>query len=187
MKNISHLAAALAALAVAMPQPAAALKFNASLEPIRVQARPGQTINRSFKLTLAKDEARTQFKACVQDWWRSEDGKQSFYQPPGTVARTCATWIKLNPTETAVEPGGTLDVRISIAVPPEVKPGGYWCALTVDEVLDPLKIQPEGVGVRFLTSLSIGIFVYISPVDRAARILAVQVPGEEATVKLLND
>src|SRR5215467_12853932 len=137
----------------AMANQAFALKFTASMTPIRVEARGGQVINRSFRLTLDKDEKRTQFKAHVEDWWRSEDGKQSFYREPGTLPHSCGIWVKLNPREAAVPGGGTLDVRISIAVPNDVKPGGYWCALTVDETQDPLQVEPQTVGVKVLASI----------------------------------
>jgi hypothetical protein len=167
--------------------PAWAIGFRATMEPIKVDARPGQVVSRGFQLTLAKEEQRTQFKAHVEDWWRSEDGKQSFYRPPGTLARSCAPWVKLNPVEAAVEPGGTLDLRITVAVPADAKPGGYWCALTLDEVPDPLKVTPDEVGVRFLASISTGIFVSIGPVERIARIAEVQVLPDEATLKLRND
>ena len=166
---------------------AQALKFHADLSSIKVQALPGQSINRSFHLTLEKDEARTRFKLHVEDWWRSEDGKQSFYREAGTLKRSCASWIKLNPVEASVEGGGTLDARLTITVPTEIKPGGYWCVLTIDEMLDPLKARPEGVGVQFLASVSVGVFVTIAPVDRNAHILDVQVGPHEAMVKLRND
>lgn len=164
-----------------------ALKFQSDLTPIRINGRPGQVISRSFSLSLAKDEQRSHFKTHVEDWWRSEDGKQSFYRQPGTLSHSCAAWVKLNPVEAAVAPGDVLDVRVSVAIPEDAKPGGYWCVLTVDEVPDPLQISPEGVGLRFLTSISLGIFVYISPVERAARITEVQVLPDHAIVKLRND
>jgi hypothetical protein len=166
---------------------ARAIDFRATMDPIKIDARPGQVISRSFQLTLAKEEQHTQFKVHVEDWWRSEDGRQSFYRAPGTLARSCAPWVKLNPVEAGVEPGGTLDVRVTVAVPADVKPGGYWCALTLDEVPDPLKATPEGVGVRFLASISTGIFVSIGPLERSARITEVQVLPDQATLKLRND
>jgi hypothetical protein len=179
-------AAALAICFGTAPRNARALKFDASIAPIKVDGNPGQTASRNFRLTLAKEEQRTQFKVHVEDWWRSEDGRESYYKPPGTIPQSCAPWIKLNPMEAAINAGETLDVRLTVSIPKEAKPGGYWCALTVDEVLDPLKVNPEGVGVRFLASLSIGVFVNVGPVTRSAKIVDVQI-GEEATVKVRND
>jgi hypothetical protein len=176
----------LAACAALVAAEASALRFSATLDSIKVEAGPGQTINRSFRLTLAGDETRTHFRSRIEDFWQSEDGKQSFYRPPGTVERSCGRWVTLNPVEQAVDPGGTLDLRLSVAVPPSAGPGGYWCALTVDQVADPLAAG-SGVAVQFLASISVGIFVYLPPVERAARILDVQVAGGEARVRLQND
>ena len=162
-----------------------ALRFQASLTTIRIEAQPGQTFTRHFILTLDPHEKRAQFRAHTEDWWRSEDGRQSFYQPPGTLKRSCANWIKLNPVESAIKGGETLDVRMSIAVPAEIKPGGYWCALTVDEVPDPLQ-APGGSGVQCLTSISVGVFVNVGSVNRAAEIAEVRLTNRESKVTLRN-
>ena len=186
LKRILAAITVVAASVALSSEPASALKFDASLAPIKVDGNPGQVASRNFRLTLAKDEQRTQFKVHVEDWWRSEDGRESYYKPAGTIPQSCAPWIKLNPVEAAINAGESLDVRLSISIPKDAKAGGYWCAFTVDEVLDPLKVNPEGVGVRFLASLSIGVFVNVGPVIRQAKIVDVQM-GEEASVKVRND
>ena len=181
------LPAALAVAAMSAPAPPAqALKFNFATEPIKINAKPGDMINRTFRLTLANDEKATRFKAHMEDWWRSEDGKQSFYREPGTLSRSCAPWVKLNPVESVVGPGQTLNVRLSITVPKDAKPGGYWAALTVDEVPDPLS-TPGGVGIRFVGSLSVGLFINLSPLEKQARILDVQLHPDRAEIKLRNE
>ncbi|MEI6512814.1 MAG: hypothetical protein WCO51_06015 [bacterium] len=162
-----------------------ALSFQSTLESIKVEGRPGQLVNRKFQLILSKDGQRTHFKARTEDWWRSEDGKQSYYREAGILTRSCAKWVKLNPTEIDVDPEGTLSIRVSIAIPPDVKPGGYWCVLTVDETPDPLK-NISGVGIRFLASVSVGIFVNITPLERSAQITDVKVMPDQASVKLCN-
>ena len=162
-----------------------AVTFNATLNSIRISARPGQVVTRPFELTLAAGEPRTVFAARAEDWWRSEDGKQSFYAPAGRLQRSCGPWVSVNPMQAAVEPGGTLKVRITVAVPVELQAGGYWCALTVDEVPDP-SAADTGVAVRFLASVSVGIFVYIDPVERAGDIAEVVVVNDEARITLQN-
>jgi hypothetical protein len=160
--------------------------FSATLTSIKVNARPGQVITRQFQLTMDRDQARTHFRARVEDWWRSEDGKQSFYREPGTLRHSCAPWASVNPVESAVGAGDTLTVRITVALPVELAPGGYWCALTVDEVPDPLA-SAGGVGVRFVASVSTGIFLYVDPVERNATILGLRVDGDRAVVRVRND
>jgi hypothetical protein len=57
--------------------------------------------------------------------------------------------------------------------------------LTIDQVPDPLA-APTGVGIQFLASVSVGIFVNLAPVDRAARIEGVEIGAERAMVRLRN-
>src|SRR5207302_179306 len=47
--------------------------------------------------------------------------------------------------------------------------------------------QASGVQMRFLASVSIGIFVYIDPVKRAATITDVQVESETIRLSIRND
>lgn len=177
----------LAALLVLAP--AAALEastFTATLTSIKIVARPGQVLTREFRLTLDDGQPKTRFTAHMQDWWRSEDGTESFYREPGTLSRSCGRWVTLNPVETEVLPGATMITRLTVSVSPEAVPGGYWCVLTVDELIDPLA-STAGVGVRFLSSVSVGVFVYVGELHRAAEITAVDVRRDTAVVQVRND
>lgn len=169
-----------------VPEAVAAIEFTSSFESIKIEARPGEIVHRSFELHLAPGERRAHFRSRVEDWWQSEDGSQSFYRPPGTLSRSCGPWIELDPVETAVEPGGTLAVRVTAAVPREVAPGGYWCVLTIDELPDPLAAPREGIEIRFLSSVSVGIFISIEPVSRAAEIRDVRISAGEARIAVSN-
>jgi hypothetical protein len=164
---------------------AAGIEFTSSFESIRMQARPGRSVTRTFQLHLAPEGERVHFRSRVEDWWQSEDGSQSFYREPGTLARSCGPWVSLNPVETAVNPGGTLEIRVTAAVPPDAATGGYWCVLTVDELPDPLHV-PAGVEVRFLASVSVGIFVEIEPVTRSLEITDVDVSSGRARIRVRN-
>jgi hypothetical protein len=175
-----------AALVLTAQATALAITFTATLGSIRITARPGQVVTREFRLTLDADQPKTRFNSHMQDWWRNEDGTQTFYRDPGTLAHSCGRWVTLNPVEVEVQPGGTLFTRLTVSVSSEAQPGGYWCVLTVDELPDPLAVQ-EGVGVRFLASISIGVFVNVGDIQRAAEIIGVDVIGDTAVVKVRND
>ena len=174
------------ALALAAPSPVAAVSFKATLTSLKITAHPGDVQTREFRLTLDPDQRKTRFTAHMQDWWRSEDGSQSIYEEPGTLSRSCGRWVALNPVEVEVRPGETMTTRLTVSVPSELTPGGYWCVLTVDELPDPLAVS-EGVGVRFMASVSIGVFVYIGEQERAAAITAVDIRNDSAVVTLRND
>ncbi len=163
-----------------------AVTFNATFAPIRISARPGQVLTTTYRLGLDPADPSTHFKVQVQDWWRSEDGSQSFYAPPGSISRSCGHWIGTNPTEATVAGGESLQIRLTVSVPSSVEPGGYWCALSVDEQPDPLAATPEGVGVRFLASVSTGVYVYIDPVERGADVISIEVDGQVATARIEN-
>jgi hypothetical protein len=163
------------------------LSFQATLDAIKITARPGQVATRQFRLTLDGDQRPTQFKARVEDWWRSVDGKQSFYAAAGTLQRSCGEWVTINPVESTVQPGDTLTIRLTVSMPVEVQSGGFWCALTVDEVPDPLEAAGEDVGVKFVASVSTGIFVYVEPVERHAAIVGIQLLEGETRVQVRND
>jgi len=179
--------ASLAAQAPAAPEAPRPLSFQATLDAIKITVRPGQVATRQFRLTLDRDQRPTQFKARVEDWWRSVDGKQSFYAAAGTLQRSCGEWVSINPVESTVQPGETLTIRITVSMPVEVQSGGFWCALTVDEVPDPLEAAGEGVGVKFVASLSTGIFVYVEPVERRAAIVGIDLRDGETRVQVRND
>jgi hypothetical protein len=162
------------------------LSFQATLDSIKVDAQPQQVITRQFRLTLDENQRETRFRAKIEDWWRSEDGSQSFYGAAGSLRHSCARWVSLNPAEATVKPGETLVIRLSISVPVEMAAAGYWCALTVDEVPDPVTAA-SGTGVQFLASVSTGIFVNVGTVQRLARIVDLKVASDTAFVRVQND
>lgn len=179
-------AVAVAAALLLVESPAEAVTFNASFAPIKISAKPGQVLTTTYRLGLDEADPRTHFKVEVQDWWRSEDGLQSFYAPAGAISRSCGPWVSANPREAAIAGGEALQVRLTVSVPQSVQPGGYWCALSVDEMPDPLAVTPDGVGVKFLASVSTGVYVYIDPVERGADVIGIEVDGAQATARIEN-
>jgi hypothetical protein len=179
--------AAIAAIACWLaPAGAAAIQFTSTFESIKIQTRPGKTVTRTFTLHLEPGESRARFAAKIEDWWQSEDGAQSFYRPVGSVPRSCGSWVTIDPVESMVDAGGILAVRVTTNVPAAAEPGGYWCVLTLDELPDPLATSPDGVGLRVVASVSTGIFVYLNPVVRDVRVVAVDVTRDRAQVTLRN-
>lgn len=154
---------------------------------ISVQGKPGQVVNRTFTLGLSKDSEPARFQARTEDWWRSPDNSETFYAAPGTLRRSCAKWCSINPVETGLKPGEKMVIKVSVAVPADAQPGGYWAALTVDQIRDPLAPKPHGIGVLFRGSVSVGIFVEVPNATRSAKITGIKVAGETVAVTLRND
>src|SRR4029079_14409878 len=84
------------------------LSFSATLESIKINARPNQVVTRQFSLTLDDHQPATHFNAHDEDWCGREDGKQSFYAAPGTLKQSCSNWVALNPVESVVKAGETM-------------------------------------------------------------------------------
>jgi len=183
MRSSSAILILTAALAV-VPIQASGLKFTSSFESIKVQARPGDVVTRSWQLHL-KDNQGARFHAKIEDWWQSEDGERSTYEKPGVLHHSCGPWITLSPVETVVAAGSTLSVQITATVPQTIAPGGYWCVLTVDQLPDPLA-PAQGVQVNFLSSISTGIFIYIDPVVRELEITAIDISARQARIMVRN-
>jgi hypothetical protein len=171
--------------AAAVPKAAPSLEFSSTFESIKVHARPGEVVTRSFQLHLAPGQEKARFRSLVEDWWQSADGTQSFYRPPGTLAHSCSKWIRLEPLEAEIAAGGDLRVQVTAAIPADTRPGGYWCVLTVNQLPDPLS-DDAGVDVRFLSSISTGIFIYLDPVERDVRIAGVELARKQARITLRN-
>lgn len=163
-----------------------ALSFHANLNSIKVDASPGEVLNSKFQMSLADGQSQTQFHLRTQDFYRSEDGRQSFYKPAGTLAHSCANWVAINPVEATVLPGADLNARLTINVPADVKPGGYWCVLTVDEVPDPHRVTPKGVGMELFASISVGVFVNVLPVQKSIKIQDVRAEANRIVIKVEN-
>ena len=180
------LSAVLGVAAWLAPSEAEAAKFVADLSSYKVTAQPGEVLTRPYRLTLDGSELPTRFTLRAEDWWRSEDGEQSFYAAPGTIGRSCATWVSVNPVDIVAQPAVPMTARLTITVPADVTPGGYWCVLTIDEVPDPL-IPPTGVGAQFMTSVSTGMFLYIEPVTRSVKFTDVRVTADHTVITLEND
>lgn len=158
----------------------------------KIYAKPGQTVNTGFQMTLDPNYHPTVFRSSISDYYPSEDGKQSFYPPSGTISHSCGKWVTLNPVEKRINPGEKLDVRLTVSVPADAQPGGYWCALSVDQLPDPVEKDADTHGetqvqLSFLASISTGVFVYIEPLNRSAQITAVEISNKSANVKLTND
>jgi len=160
------------------------LSFHIAPLFIKVKAEPGEVVNRTFTLSLKEGEEKTYFRSFVEDWWRSENQRKTFYRPAGTLKSSCGPWCIVNPIEAAISGGETLNVRLTINVPPDVKPGGYWTALTVNQLPSPLR--PQGVAISFLASISVGILVEVPPIEREAKIVGMRTDEDFVWVKVKN-
>lgn len=84
---------------------------------------------------------------------------EAFYDEPGTLERSNASWIDINPTYITIEPGQTTFVNYELRVPQNDKLSGtYWSVIMVEEVA-PLNtnVIEKGVTINTLIRYAVQI------------------------------
>ena len=160
-------------------------QFAGTFAPIRTWAKPGEVLARELRLQLVKSVTGQplRFKAYSQDFWMSADGRSTGYGDPGKVKNSCSNWVTVDPVTQEVAPGGDLLVRVSIAVPAGTAPGGYWCAVSIDEQMDPRrKALLGGSGMVLFASFSNAVYVFVAPLQLDAKIKKLDIDSENASV-----
>ncbi len=128
------------------------------ISPLRAELKIDAGVNTSQSIRISNSgQTTTQIRAAIQDWTLSASGETRFLRP-GSGTWGCASWLKINPTEFALAPGGVQLVRYTMSVPPSTAQGGYHCAILFD-TLPPPKEQLAAAGtgvvnlVRMVTTL----------------------------------
>jgi len=95
-----------------------------------ITAPPGAT--RSFHLrvfTGPSERAEMRFFVYPLDFHLPRDGNIELFEP-GSIKRSAAPWITINPTEFAMGPNGVKDIDVELTIPGNVS-GGYYAAILV--------------------------------------------------------
>ena len=91
---------------------------------------PGET--KTFRLsvftTISRQE-KMHFLVYPADFRLDREGEIEFFEP-GSIKRSAASWIKIEPAEFIVGPNETKDIKVTITVPRNVS-GGYYAAILV--------------------------------------------------------
>jgi P pilus assembly chaperone PapD len=127
------------------------------ISPLRAElkAQPGAETSQPVRISNSGEEP-VQIRATISDWTLTASGETQFVKP-GATTWACAQWLKINPTEFTVEPGGSQLVRYTMKVPGAAAPGGYHCAILFDTVPPPKEKISGQTGVvnliRMVTTL----------------------------------
>ncbi len=96
------------------------------VNPLRVELtlKPGATHTQAVTLRNVGPKA-VRVRARVDDWHLSRDGTPQFEFASPDAPYSAAAWVRLNPSEQVIAPGGTGLVRFTTTVPAGVKDAGY--------------------------------------------------------------
>ena len=151
--------AVLAALLV-YAAPAAA-QISVEVSPLRMElaAGPGSTTTQGITVTNAgKDPIRVRGR--VTDWDLSKDGAPQFESAVEGGPYSATPWVRIAPPEHILEPGKEAIVRVSLAVPGNVEPGGYRTGVLFE--FGPATGDPVGRGREVMFKSRIATLLYVN-------------------------
>lgn len=105
-------------------------------------------------ITSAPGEQR--IAAEIGDWTMDLRGEMAFFAP-GSIVNGASKWITLDVEEFALTGGGSREVRVDVALPPDAD--GTYQAMVFFTVLPP---PSEAAGVGVLTTTRVGLTVYVT-------------------------
>jgi P pilus assembly chaperone PapD len=114
----------------------------------------------------------------AMDFSIDEESNFSFYEP-GHQSYSCASWLTLDVAELDLNPGETREVKVAVAVPDEVEPGGHYAALFFETA--PVE-APPGVSVTIAGRIPSLFYLTIPGITEAdvfsdAEIVSLLLPG----------
>ena len=143
-----------------------------SVSVLRLEGAPGEQIHdQVVLLNTDLEEADCQIE--IVDWDRAMDGVTRTL-PPGTLSRSCASWITLSHNGIRLEAGEEHPILIDIDVPPGVQ-GTSWAGLLVS-VRTPDERSRHG-SIGLLRQFLIRVFVTTPPLVLQGIVSGLQIEG----------
>lgn len=116
---------------LALVTPAAA-KLDLEVAPIRAEHQIPAGVEETNVVEIwNRGNEPVRLRAYLQDWHLERRGALGFSRP-GSQPRSLAPWLRLNPTDFQLRPGGRGEIRYTITVPATAAPGTYWTALLIE-------------------------------------------------------
>ena len=139
---------------------------------LRFDAQPG-TSEETLLTVANNEESGISVRVRLIDWDDTPDGRTLLFAP-GSIERSCSSWIEYAPQAFDLRPGQKQEVHVTINVPSSAV-GTYWAALLVDKPAQP-DAPPEG-GIRAKTQFLIKIYQTSLPAGTTGKIGRVVVRG----------
>ncbi len=132
-----HLAALVSALAMVLAMPMffapqaraqSAGAAGAAISPpiVDVTANPGESLVKYFEVSNNGNMAETYSFSVANLAASGEDGESAY---SGPEVGDLASWITLEPSSVTVEPGESVNLKVSIAVPSNASAGGHYATV----------------------------------------------------------
>ncbi|HEY6929282.1 MAG TPA: hypothetical protein VJA66_06365 [Thermoanaerobaculia bacterium] len=166
------------------------------ISPLRAElkAQAGAETSQPVRISNTGDEP-VQIRSTISDWTLTPSGETQFVKP-GATTWACAQWLKINPTEFTVDPGGAQLVRYTMKVPGTAPQGGYHCAILFDTVPPPKEKIAGQTGVVNLIRMVTTLYVAVGDPPVVAKIRRLELepqtrekkkPGYDVVTEFGND
>ncbi len=159
--------------------PATAAQSGLTVWPAKVELPIGRGESSNSTISLENHcESLTRVRVYVMDFSIDKDDNYSFSEP-GHESYSCSEWLDVEEEYLDLAPGERREVKVTVAVPLEVEPGGHYAALFFETI--PLEGQPRS-NVPISTRVASLFYVTVPGVTEAdvyadAEIASLILPG----------
>src|SRR5690554_442127 len=132
--------------------------LNVAVSPAVLEflAEPGEFFTGELEITGAKEKT-VRMRAYLEDWQFDRGGAVNFFAA-GTLPRSAAGWLRIEPADFIVPAGEKRLIRVFGTVPPETEAGDYWAAFFVESIpLLPAKKSGVTVTGRLGGSITVTV------------------------------
>lgn len=140
----------------------AATGVDVDISRVELSTQPGGTLNGSVKAINSGQigEAPLAVNAYFSDFLLPQSGTAKFMSP-GSSSNSLASWVRFTPDNFSLAPKVEQQVKYTIQVPPDAKPGLYWGVLFFhsDDKSRAQLNTTKGVTLNYL--VDVGQIIYV--------------------------
>jgi len=124
------------------------------------QAVQGEVRNGIIELKNVSQQPQS-VQLYQRDYWYSHQGENR-HDTPGTLKRSNAGWININPTFVTLAPEETVTVEYEITIPAvDSLTGTYWSVIMVEGLQPPDTAATEGIRINTVIRYAVQIITHI--------------------------
>ncbi len=109
-------------------------------------------------------DKKKQFSLYLADWTRDSLGAH-VYTSPGSTARSCARWVKLDRTFVEIDTGQTVDIPVKMQMPDSANAAGEmkWTMLFLETTEEQVVESANGLKTNVTNKVRVGVHLYQTP------------------------
>lgn len=136
----------------------------------RYRAQPGDILTGSLTLRNTSD-VPVRLSAARSDFVLTPDDTIQPV-PAGSLPRSLVSWLTISASDIHIQGHGSQEVRYSMRVPANVKPGTYWATILfrTGQAPSPAGSSGHSIGVQYVAQLAYPLIVDVGKLSPAGKI-----------------